>query len=95
MEDVKWALRSKKSELVTKQQKGNLPSEKPNKKPAYNYLRYSGLAFEMLAFILLGVWGGIKIDEWLELKYPIFTIFLSMGGVTSSLIYLIRKLPKE
>ncbi|WP_262501930.1 AtpZ/AtpI family protein [Reichenbachiella agariperforans] len=93
-EAVKWASPSKKSELETNQ-KGIRPSEKRSKTPGYNYLRYSGLAFQMLAFILLGVWGGYKLDEWLEMEYPVFTIVLSLFGVIGSLVNLIKNLPKE
>ncbi|MBU2914781.1 AtpZ/AtpI family protein [Reichenbachiella agariperforans] len=49
----------------------------------------------MLAFILLGVWGGYKLDEWLEMEYPVFTIVLSLFGVIGSLVNLIKNLPKE
>ncbi|UXP33765.1 AtpZ/AtpI family protein [Reichenbachiella agarivorans] len=69
-------------------------SGKPNKK-GFNYLKFSGLAFEMLAFILLGVWGGYKLDEVFSMEYPVFTAVLSLVGVVSSLIYLIKKLPKD
>ncbi|WP_143520136.1 AtpZ/AtpI family protein [Reichenbachiella sp. 5M10] len=57
-------------------------------------MKYTGLAFEMLAFILLGVMGGYKLDEYLDMKNPIFTIILSLFGVVGSLVNLIRKLPK-
>ncbi|HLO61117.1 MAG TPA: AtpZ/AtpI family protein [Bacteroidales bacterium] len=45
-----------------------------------NYARYSGLAFQMVAIILIGVFGGIKVDKWLSLKFPVFTVILSLLG---------------
>jgi len=45
------------------------------------YLKYTGLAFQMLAVILLFVIGGIKLDEYLQLTFPIFTLVLSLTGV--------------
>ncbi len=60
-----------------------------------SYVRYSGLAFQMMATIGLGVWAGIKLDQWLKLKFPAFTITLSLLSVVGSLIQLIRGLPKE
>jgi len=48
----------------------------------------------MLAFILLGVWGGLKLDEWLGLDKPIMTACCSLLGVGASMFYLIRNLPK-
>jgi F0F1-type ATP synthase assembly protein I len=68
---------------------------KPNQSnSASSYARYSGLAFQMLLAIGLGVWGGIKLDQWLDLKFPVFTVVLSLLGVVASLLQLIRGLPK-
>jgi F0F1-type ATP synthase assembly protein I len=36
----------------------------------------------MIVVILLGVLGGIKLDKWLHMKFPIFTVVLSLIGVT-------------
>lgn len=57
------------------------------------YVKYTGLAFQMMVTIGLGVWGGIKLDEWLNTR-PAFTIVLSLLAVIGSLIQLIRGLPK-
>ncbi len=51
------------------------------KNPLFNYAKYSSLAFQMLAVILLGVVGGIKLDQYLKLKFPIFTILFTLVGV--------------
>lgn len=45
------------------------------------YARYSNLGIQMIVVILLGVFGGIKLDKWLDLKFPIFTVVLSFLGV--------------
>ena len=37
-----------------------------------NYAKYSSLAFQMIAIILIGVFGGIKLDQWLEYEIPGF-----------------------
>ncbi|MCD4682482.1 MAG: AtpZ/AtpI family protein [Bacteroidales bacterium] len=55
-----------------------------------NYARYSSIAFQMLLIILIGVFGGIKIDEWLELTFPIFTVTLSILAVVLA-IYSVTK----
>jgi hypothetical protein len=34
----------------------------------------------MVAIILIGVFGGIKLDKWLSLKFPVFTVILSLLG---------------
>lgn len=48
------------------------------------YARYSGVAVQMLVVILLGVWGGLKLDEKLN-SDPVFTIILSLFSVFASL----------
>lgn len=74
-------------------------SQKPDPSKDTNrpnpYIKYSGLAFQILAFIFLGTWGGMKIDAWLSLEIPIFTIALSMLALIGSLIYLVKSLPKS
>jgi F0F1-type ATP synthase assembly protein I len=60
-----------------------------------NYARYSGLAFQMLAIILIGVWAGIKLDEWLEMQIPVFTIVLSVLFVFLAIYSAIREFLKK
>jgi F0F1-type ATP synthase assembly protein I len=59
-----------------------------------NYARYSSIAFQMLAIILLGVWGGVKTDEWLNLEIPVFTILLSLLSVIAAIYSVIKDLLK-
>lgn len=65
-----------------------LPEKK--KKALDNYTRYSSIAFQMLIIILIGVFGGIKLDEWLKLTVPVFTIILSILSVILA-IYTVTK----
>jgi len=77
-------------------QKKKEPSSKPNSADTKrSYLKFSGIAFEMLAFILLGIWAGYELDEFLELKVPIFTLILSIVGMIGAILFLINKLPKD
>jgi hypothetical protein len=39
------------------------------------------MAFQMLVIIFAGVAGGVLVDKWFHLKFPIFTIILSLFGV--------------
>ncbi len=68
--------------------------EKRTKNPR-SYIRYSGLAFEMMVTISFFTWLGYKIDKKFKLKYPIFISVLSIGSVFLSLYKLIKKLPKD
>ena len=65
------------------------------KKYLDNYARYSSIAFQMLVIILLGVFGGIKLDQWLHLKFPVFTVVLSMLSVILAIYYVTKDLMKS
>lgn len=56
----------------------------------YFIAKYSGLAFEMLGIIVLGVWGGIKLDEYLHSEFPLWTLILSLLAVFISLYFVIK-----
>lgn len=66
------------------------PSLRKKKKLLDNYARYSSIAFQMLIIILIGVFGGIKLDQWLNLPVPVFTIVFSILAVILS-IYTVTK----
>jgi len=69
--------------------KENNKNEK-RKNQLNDYVRYSSLAIQMLAIILLGTWGGIKLDSLLDLSLPIFTIFLSLASVALAIYFAIK-----
>lgn len=54
------------------------------------YSRYSSIAVQMLLIILIGVFGGMKIDQWIAWRFPIFTTILSVSAVILS-IYIVTK----
>ena len=59
-----------------------------------NYARYSGMAVQMLVIILLGVFAGFKLDQWLHTK-PIFTVILSIVSVFLSIYYVTKDLLRK
>jgi F0F1-type ATP synthase assembly protein I len=65
------------------------------KKQLDSYAKYSGIAFQMLAIILIGVFGGVKLDAWLELKIPVFTVLLSLLSVILAIYYVVKDLLKK
>jgi hypothetical protein len=69
-----------------------LPGKK--KKLLYSYSRYSSIAFQMLIIILVGVFGGIKLDKWLQFRFPVFTIVLSFTSVVLAIYTVTRDLIK-
>lgn len=65
------------------------------KKLLDNYARYSSIAFQMLIIILIGVFGGYKLDQWLRLKFPVFTVILSITAVILSIYTVTKDLLKQ
>lgn len=61
------------------------------KKKIDDFIRYSGLAFEMAAIMGVGVWLGYKIDHWLELSFPAFTLGLMIFSVVAAIYHAIKK----
>lgn len=54
-----------------------------------HYARYSNMAFQMMLIIVIGVFGGIKLDEKLNSK-PIFTLVCSIAGLAVALYVVIK-----
>jgi hypothetical protein len=68
----------------------NNPKFTSKKKQLNEYARYSAIGFQMAGIIFLCTWGGVKLDAWLELKIPVFTVVLSLASVALSLYYFLR-----
>ena len=53
----------------------------PRKPRRYNnYLRYSGLAVQLLLTIAISGWLGYELDQYMGNKYPIFMLLLGFVG---------------
>lgn len=64
--------------------------QKPKKK-FDDFIRYSNLAFEMMAIMGIGTWAGWLLDGWLDFKFPVFTLVLMVLSVVGAIYYAIRK----
>ena len=74
----------------------NTPHKKPQGDNPNNILKYSGMAFQIGACIVIGFFGGMKIDEWLGLKkVPVFTLVLGLFGVVAGIYLSIRDFLKK
>lgn len=58
-------------------------------------MRYAGMATQMAVIITLGVLGGSKLDKYLELKTPIFTLVLSLLSVGVAIYLSIKDFLKK
>ena len=52
-----------------------------NSQDANGFVRYSSIAVQMLAIIGLFTFAGWKLDQWLNNKFPVFLLILSLSGV--------------
>lgn len=71
----------------------SMPNQKEKNK-FKNYAKYSNMAFQMLAIIGLGTFGGVKLDELIAWNFPIFTIILSLAAVSMAIYISIKDLLK-
>ena len=55
------------------------------------YAKYSALSFQMVAIILLGAFGGVKLDEILTNDFPLFTVTLTILALVFAMYYFIKK----
>lgn len=74
---------------------GKTPSDKPKSDNVKPYLKYSGLAFQMIGIMMLAAYGGIKLDEHFQTQNPWFTIALLLLAVVASMVLVILSLNKK
>ena len=60
-----------------------------------SFVQFSGIAFQMLGTIGLGVYAGMKLDAWQNNHRPVWTIILSLTAIGASLYLFIRQLTKR
>lgn len=73
----------------------NNKQENNPKKSLNNYAKYSAMGIQMAVIIVGGVLGGIQLDKWLGLKFPIFTLVLTLFSVFLAIYYFIKDVLKK
>jgi F0F1-type ATP synthase assembly protein I len=73
---------------------GMTAQKSPDQKegPVNSYLKYSGLAFQLLAAIGIFGWLGYKLDHYLSLKFPVFMLLLGFLGFAAMMVQIYRSL---
>ncbi|MBA9076188.1 MULTISPECIES: AtpZ/AtpI family protein [Rufibacter] len=66
--------------------------EESNVKP---YLKYSGLAFQMIAIMGVAAFGGRKLDAYFQNQTPWWTLALLVVAVFASMYSVIVSLTKK
>lgn len=59
------------------------------------YLKYSGLAFQMIGAMVLAAWAGMKLDAYFGNENPWLTILLLVVAVVASMVLVIISLNKK
>lgn len=54
-------------------------------------MRYLGLGTQWMVLLLLAVWGGMKADDELQWRFPLFTVLLPLIALIYSLWKLIQE----
>lgn len=62
------------------------------KKPLKGYLKYSGIAFQMIAIIGLGTFLGVQLDKKTDSETSFYTLILSLLSVFVALAFTIRQI---
>ena len=75
------------------------PQEKkplrPTNKPEKSSLQYTGMAIQMLVPIIIGFFVGMKLDNYLQNKLPIFTLILGLTGIAGGIYLAIKDFIKK
>jgi len=58
-------------------------------------MKYSGIAFEIVAFNLLLIWGGYKLDKIMENKIPWMIILGLILSIIGTLYFIFKRLDKN
>lgn len=60
-----------------------------------SYAKYSALAIQAGLIVFAGTFGGYKLDSYLNFKFPIFTLVLSLSSEFAAIWLLIRDVLKK
>ena len=71
------------------------PNSPKKKLPDNSYLKYATMGTQMIVIMALGAFGGYALDKWMGLKFPVFTIVLSMLAIAAALYLSIKDFLKK
>jgi F0F1-type ATP synthase assembly protein I len=60
-----------------------------------NFLKYSSLGIQLVATIGLAAYMGLKLDQYLNLKFPVFLLSFVLLSFAGMMYQLYRTLNKE
>jgi hypothetical protein len=78
---------------MAESQEPSQPSKKQNQ--SSGYLRYSGLAIQLLVVIGFFGWLGFTIDRWLDIKFPAFMLLLGFTSFGAMMYQIYRSINRD
>lgn len=69
----------------------NKEKNQNSKKQLNSYIKFSGVAFQMIAIICVFSYFGIWLDEKFPNNYSAYTIIISLIGVISAMYLVIKQ----
>ena len=69
--------------------KKNLLEKQPN-----SFYKYTGMATKMLVIVLVFTFGGVKLDEYTNMNFSLFTLIGALSGSVLGIYSMIRDLTK-
>ena len=76
--------------------KTSSPEDRKQTQKQFNaYAKYSSLAIQMMVIIAGGTYGGFRLDKYLDWKFPVFTVILSLLSVVLAIWYAVKDLLKK
>jgi hypothetical protein len=49
----------------------------------------------MVIIVLAGAYGGVKLDKWIQWKFPLFTLLFSILGVAIAIYIAVKDFLKK
>lgn len=65
------------------------------KRPLNDYMKYAAMSFQLAFIVFLFTYGGIKIDHYLGMKFPVFTLVLCFFSIAAALYLTLKDLIKK
>jgi hypothetical protein len=66
-----------------------------SKKAFHNYAKYSSIAIQMGVIIFGGAYGGTKLDEYVNIDFPLFTVLLTIFSVVMAIYLAVKDVLKK
>jgi len=71
------------------------PSDQNKPKPYNTYLKYSGLAIQLVVTIGVAGWLGHLLDNYLNLRFPLFIVIFTIAAFAGVLYQLYRSINQQ